>query len=105
MKRLWCWQCKLEVPMLDDAEFVQVAQVHREAFARFKKVTDHWGAARCGDYPPARLRAVHAVDGLSRDERQRGAAPPAERPWAAVCPVRQALALARGPLLRGMRRR
>jgi len=24
MNRLWCWRCKMEIPMLDDEEFWQV---------------------------------------------------------------------------------
>ena|SRR5882724_6885413 len=42
MKRLWCWRCRVETPMLDDEEFAQIVakqdlQAHtiEERFAPF----------------------------------------------------------------------
>lgn len=33
MKVLWCWRCKLDVPMLDEEEFARVAGLYRAAFS------------------------------------------------------------------------
>lgn len=30
MKRLWCWRCQAEMPMLDEDEFAQVKAVLHE---------------------------------------------------------------------------
>lgn len=32
MKNLWCWRCKMEVPMLDDDEYLIAYNLYREAF-------------------------------------------------------------------------
>lgn len=32
MRMLWCWRCKMDVPMLDDEEFARVADLYRAAF-------------------------------------------------------------------------
>lgn len=37
MKNLWCWRCKMEVPMLDEEEFDQAYKLYGEAFSRRKK--------------------------------------------------------------------
>ncbi|MFP2929469.1 hypothetical protein ACLESO_30580 [Pyxidicoccus sp. 3LG] len=29
MKVLWCWRCKMDIPMLDDEEFERVAELFR----------------------------------------------------------------------------
>jgi hypothetical protein len=29
MKQLWCWRCKIEIPMLDESEFEHIANVYR----------------------------------------------------------------------------
>jgi hypothetical protein len=36
MKVLWCWRCGMDVPMLDEEEFEQVARVHQEVMERFR---------------------------------------------------------------------
>jgi hypothetical protein len=41
MRRLWCWRCKEEVPMLDDAEFEQVRScIHPEEMTTEKIFRD-----------------------------------------------------------------
>src|SRR6476660_5466014 len=30
MKVMWCWRCKMELPMLDEEEFAQFEAAHRE---------------------------------------------------------------------------
>ncbi len=38
MKVQWCWRCKTDVPMLDDAEFAQVWPVYEEAIRSIKAI-------------------------------------------------------------------
>ena len=53
MKTLWCWRCKMEVPMLDDQEFKIANKLYREGFdpkkfsettreERFKPLLDYY---------------------------------------------------------------
>lgn len=49
MKPLWCWRCKMYVPMLDEEEYAQVDIRFKEAFKlkgsleeRFQGVTDYY---------------------------------------------------------------
>lgn len=32
MKNLWCWRCKMEVPMLDEDEYKIACKLYREGF-------------------------------------------------------------------------
>ena len=32
MKNLWCWRCKMEVPMLDEEEYAKATELYRAAF-------------------------------------------------------------------------
>lgn len=34
MKKLWCWRCKMEVPMLDEAEFTIASSLLKKAFEK-----------------------------------------------------------------------
>lgn len=34
MKVLWCWRCKMEVPMLDDEEFAKIYSLYGVAFRK-----------------------------------------------------------------------
>lgn len=36
MKILWCWRCKMEVPMLDDEEYFIVAKLYSDSFQSVK---------------------------------------------------------------------
>lgn len=40
MKELWCWRCKMEIPMLDDKEFEIAHKLYGEAFRNVKLVKD-----------------------------------------------------------------
>lgn len=48
MKMLWCWRCKMEVPMLDEEEFKKAAELYKLAFRpgsmdeRFKPLRDYY---------------------------------------------------------------
>ena len=50
MKILYCWRCKMEVPMLDEEEFAIAYRLYGEAFRtlgktraeRFKKLLDYY---------------------------------------------------------------
>ena len=37
MKVLWCWRCKMQVPMLDEDEFAVVAKLYSAAFGMTKE--------------------------------------------------------------------
>ncbi len=36
MRLLWCWRCKMEIPMLDEDEWAQMAPLLRKDIARIK---------------------------------------------------------------------
>ena len=36
MKKLWCWRCKMEIPMLDEEEYAIAYKLYGEAFKRRK---------------------------------------------------------------------
>ncbi len=52
MKILWCWRCKMEVPMLDEAEFaiahelygkaIRDVKSHKEKEIRFAPLLDYY---------------------------------------------------------------
>lgn len=50
MKMLWCWRCKMEVPMLDIEEFAIARELYSQAFKhgqgsmeqRFKPLLDYY---------------------------------------------------------------
>jgi hypothetical protein len=54
MKDLWCWRCKMEVPMLDEEEYKVASQLYRDGFKtgkcnmtrkkRFKDLLDYYKA-------------------------------------------------------------
>lgn len=37
MKNLWCWRCKMEIPMLDEEEFDQAYKYLGKLFLEEKK--------------------------------------------------------------------
>lgn len=52
MKNLWCWRCKMEVPMLDEDEYKVASKLYRSGFEtgkcnmtrkkRFKELLDYY---------------------------------------------------------------
>jgi histone deacetylase complex regulatory component SIN3 len=40
MKNLWCWRCKLEIPMLDEEEFSYAQKLYREVIQNTKLTKD-----------------------------------------------------------------
>jgi len=61
MRILWCWRCKAEMPMLDEAEFSQVARLYREGMQATKEFRERWGIplkdARMDErFRPVRMR-------------------------------------------------
>lgn len=52
MKILWCWRCKMEIPMLDDAEYAVAGELYSEGvrsrdrtgtrLERFKPLLDYY---------------------------------------------------------------
>ena len=37
MQMLWCWRCRMIVPMLDEAEFAQIGALYRKALVSAKQ--------------------------------------------------------------------
>lgn len=37
MKLIWCWRCKMELPMLDEEEYFIVSKLYGESFQKMKK--------------------------------------------------------------------
>lgn len=52
MKKLWCWRCKMEVPMLSTEEYLKASKLYRDGFEkgkcsmtrseRFKELLDYY---------------------------------------------------------------
>ena len=47
MKTLWCWRCKMELPMLDEEEFKRAKELYSLVFKsakpdRFKPLLDYY---------------------------------------------------------------
>ena len=40
MKNLWCWRCKMEIPMLDDDEFAIAYDLYGQGFRNIKAGQD-----------------------------------------------------------------
>jgi hypothetical protein len=45
MEVLWCWRCRVEMPMLDDEEFAEVWPLYSEAIGGVKAYRERHGAA------------------------------------------------------------
>lgn len=43
MRMLWCWRCKAEVPILDEAEYASVAKLYSDAIKGVKEYCERWG--------------------------------------------------------------
>lgn len=43
MKLLWCWRCKCEVPMLNEAEYAEAALLYRGGIRATKEFRERWG--------------------------------------------------------------
>src|SRR5688500_17278122 len=52
MKVAWCWRCKMDVPMLDEAEFSEVGGLYREAMYATDEFRKLYGIPT-GDVPKA----------------------------------------------------
>lgn len=35
MKMLWCWRCKMEVPMLDENEYAKAEKLYSKGFRNY----------------------------------------------------------------------
>lgn len=33
MKMMWCWRCSMEVPMMDETEFLRAEELYRKIFS------------------------------------------------------------------------
>ncbi|WP_264549822.1 hypothetical protein [Flavobacterium sp. N2820] len=36
MKTLWCWRCKMEIPMLNEEEYIIASKLYGESFQKMK---------------------------------------------------------------------
>jgi hypothetical protein len=43
MQWLWCWRCKVEMPMLDEQEFAEIASLHRLGMQSIKQYREDTG--------------------------------------------------------------
>src|SRR6185503_543813 len=58
VKILWCWRCKTDVPMLDDAEFASIVDLYRAGFKAMKEFRQRWGIPLEGATVEQRLQPV-----------------------------------------------
>ena len=58
MRRLWCWRCKAEVPMLDEEEYASVAALYRDGILATKQFRARWGIPLQGASTKQRMRPV-----------------------------------------------
>ena len=61
MRSLWCWRCRAEMPMLDEAEFAEVAALYSESMKATKQFREQWNiplehASIDQRFSPVRLR-------------------------------------------------
>src|SRR4051794_33433553 len=44
MQWLWCWRCRIEMPMLEETEFAEVAKLYSEAMKETKHFRETTGS-------------------------------------------------------------
>lgn len=42
MKKLWCWRCRAEMPMLDEEEYARALELHRGGMRATKEFRQRW---------------------------------------------------------------
>jgi hypothetical protein len=42
MKWLWCWRCKYDMPMLDEAEYAEMSQLYTGGIRATKEYRERW---------------------------------------------------------------
>jgi hypothetical protein len=87
-KLLYCWRCKMDIPMLDESEW---------EYVRPREPADDQEAFR------REALSVLRADRFSRNEYRRTFSPPSRIVRPAVPHVRKAAAYASSTLVRGMR--
>ena len=65
MKVLWCWRCKLEVPMLDEAEFAEIEPLYRDGLSHVKQYREQTGAT-LAEVPQAIRRLAPVLEAYER---------------------------------------
>lgn len=40
MEKLWCWRCKMEIPMLDEGEYSQTYELYGQGMSNIKLAKD-----------------------------------------------------------------
>ena len=67
MKVIWCWRCKMDIPMLDEVEFGRISQLMQQGFTGIKKVREQSGVALNEVEPDLRTRKfLPALDEYER---------------------------------------
>jgi hypothetical protein len=61
MKTLWCWRCKMEVPMLEGEEATRAYELYGDAFNGPKKIIDTTGS----DFKTT----FYTINAVERDKR------------------------------------
>jgi hypothetical protein len=60
MQMLWCWRCKCEMPMMDEAEFAVASSLFQDAMKSAKEVRKNTGVPIQDDSVQERFRPVLA---------------------------------------------
>jgi hypothetical protein len=104
MQMLWCWRCKAEMPMLDEEEFAQVADLHRDGLRAVKALRETGGAPLEAIFNGGALhfdaRPLRSNYGISGDEPEYRMASPALALRPSMYELRQAVAYAESQALR-----
>jgi len=58
VKRLWCWRCKTEVPMLNDEEYAEVSRLYSGGIRATKEFRERWGVPLKDALTEERFRPV-----------------------------------------------
>ncbi|RRA49340.1 hypothetical protein D1Y84_14695 [Acidipila sp. EB88] len=71
MQTLWCWRCKADVPMLDEAEFGELTRLYDGAFQAVQKLRAEQGLTLTQTpvhemFEPVRMRYAEVTCGDDR---------------------------------------
>ena len=61
MKKLWCWRCKMVIPMLEDHEWVKIQEALKEGLESVKR-EQHVQKKKLNQVEPLELRFQKALE-------------------------------------------